>query len=807
VSNRSRYGLLSGVTAAVLMALAAPVAAQAQEAVYHFDIPAQDLASALRAYGKSAHQQVSFDGAAVRGKQSSPLVGDYRAEDGLRTLLGGAGLSYRRSASGVFLIGAAGAPPAAGTRSTAAEAASFGAEGQVSELIVTAQKQEQKLKDVPLSVSAVTGQQIAARGATSFEDLQYSIPNLSAFHYGPGAAFIQIRGVSASLGAPTVGEYLDEMPISADGQSSTVDVRLIDMQRIEVVRGPQGTLYGEGAMGGALHYITADPELTTYSGSMEASAGHVTDGEASYRANAVLNLPIVQDKVGLRLVAGYQRDGGWVDNVLTGEDDINSTEITTLRGKLLIKPDDNTQVSLLVLHQEANQANQDFGLNRQISATVQTFNHNRYDLLNGVIRHDFGPVRLTESAGYVNVHSNLQYDLTYAFLPLLELPPPFGFGLPPGFITQIPLTGVTDVHIFANELRLSSDGTGRFNWTAGGYFRRSENSGVVAANTFPGSLGFPLTSAVTDFSSLSWSAFGEANYQVTDQLNLLVGARYFHDHKLSDTASTTFGFPSFDHGDGDFHSFDPRFNLRYEFTPDSMVYVNVAKGFRSGGFNLTSSGLGIFPVPPTYGPDSIWTYEAGTRQTLLDGRLEFDGAVYRSDWSNVQSSFTPPGSILVVTENGGDVSGWGFETSVAAHPAAGLTLTGTYGWNNLAYTTATADKAVGDPVDFAAHSSASASLEYRRPLSGRVDGFVRADYQHAGHAQITTRQTGTIAQMPARDLVGLRLGIDVGPVEASLFADNLFDEKAPIIEGPASSPLNNLETRPRTLGIDLKARF
>jgi outer membrane receptor protein involved in Fe transport len=238
-----------------------------------------------------------------------------------------------------------------------------------------------------------------------------------------------------------------------------------------------------------------------------------------------------------------------------------------------------------------------------------------------------------------------------------------------------------------------------------------------------------------------------------------------------------------------------------------MVYVNVAKGFRSGGFNDTSAGGGVIVVPPTYDPDSIWTYEAGTKQVLFDGRLEIDAAGYRSDWSNVQSSFTPNGGLLTITENGGDVSGWGFEASAEVHPAAGLTLTASYGWNNLAYTTTTADKLPGDPVDFAAHNSASASLEYHHPLSERIDGFVRADYQHAGHAQITTRQTGFITPMPARDLVGLRLGIDVGPVEASLFADNLFDEKSPIIEGPANSPQNNLETRPRTIGIDLKARF
>ncbi len=285
---------------------------------------------------------------------------------------------------------------------------------------------------------------------------------------------MQIGGVSDTLGTPTVGEYLDEIPITGLFQQNSIDVKMLDIARVEVLRGPQGTLYGEGAMGGAIHFITNAPNLTTYSGMIEGELNQITGGGAGYKVNGMVNLPIIPDKLGLRLVAGEERDGGWIESTLTGQTNINTTQATTLRGTLLAQPTDRLEVSLTALHQQEDSANNPYAIDGKSDAAVATPDHNLYNLVNGVIRYDFGPVKLVESAGYIDLHSVITDDLSYAFVPLLDAV----FGLPVGFITQTPLVGDVQSRVFSDEFRLSSSGEGRFNWTAGAYYRRFTGSGT-----------------------------------------------------------------------------------------------------------------------------------------------------------------------------------------------------------------------------------------------------------------------------------------------------------------------------------------
>jgi outer membrane receptor protein involved in Fe transport len=239
-----------------------------------------------------------------------------------------------------------------------------------------------------------------------------------------------------------------------------------------------------------------------------------------------------------------------------------------------------------------------------------------------------------------------------------------------------------------------------------------------------------------------------------------------------------------------------------------MVYANVAKGFRSGGFNNTSAGLGIYPVPPTYRPDEIWTYEVGTKHQLFDNKVTLDASVFHSIWTDVQSNSFVPGSTLIVVTNSGKVKGWGIDLGVTARPTQELTLSGTLGLNNLEFKGVTADKLPGDPVDGAVRESWSASVDYRPALTDSITGIFRVDYQHAGKSRITARNFANgIIVRPGRDLVNLRVGAAVGPVEIALFADNLFDENNPLILGPFGVLAENLEQRPRVIGISFNGKF
>ncbi|WP_447762792.1 TonB-dependent receptor [Sphingopyxis panaciterrae] len=700
-------------------------------------------------------------------------------------------------------------PMTAHAQDTASGGADESADGQPGDIIVTAQRYKQRLQDVPLSVSAVSGEELAARGTTDLKDLQYSVPGFSTYETGAGRQTIQLRGISTTIGASTVGAYFDETPLSLDTTTDGFNVRMIDLERVEVLRGPQATLYGQGSMGGTIRYIPAAPRLDAASTSFDGEYSTTRYGASNYKAVGVFNLPLTTDVAAIRLVAGYERIGGFIDNVATGENNSNSADIYTVRGSFLLQPDDRFSLSLLGLYQNTQQANQDSGTNHQTSALVPSPLRDRYTLVQGKISYDLDFAELSTSASWIDRRNVTQFDLSASFVPILVAPVLVGgFGLPVGFIDRVGIVATTDYEVFNGEVRLASQSDGPFGWQVGAAYTTLNIHQYGGTFTAPGSLPFAIIASDDVRKNRSYTVYGEANYAFTPQLKAIVGLRYFREDKTRNGVSTNFGISSIDVGDARFETINPRFNLSYEFTPDSMVYANAAKGFRSGGFNQTSSGGGLIDVPPTYEPDKIWTYELGTKHQLFGNRLVLDASVYRSIWSDVQSNNFAPGGVATIINNSGHVSGWGVDLSATARPVQDLALTATYGWNNLKFDEATADKAVGDPVDAAVRNSWSLSLDYRPPLSDTVTGIFRVDYQHAGKCQFTLRnQPVQIIERPKRDLVNLRVGVGVGPVEVALFANNLFDEDAPVIIGPFSLFPDDVEQRPRVIGISASGRF
>ncbi len=555
-------------------------------------------------------------------------------------------------------------------------------------------------------------------------------------------------------------------------------------------------------MGGTIRYIPAAPSFDGVSGSVEGEYSFTKGGASNYKAVGVVNLPL-SDKVALRVVGGYERSGGYIDSVTTGEKDINHTDVYTIRGTLLVRPTDRLTLSLLGLYQNSKAASQDIGVNYRTTALLDQPIHDRYTLVQAKTGYDLDFAQLSGSISHVDRQNVTDFDLSGYFVPVLGL-----FGFPPGFIDTVGINAISDFKITTGELRLSSQGEGPLGWQFGAVYRDLKVHTFGGASTAPGTLPFALIASDDVSRNRSYAVYGEANYALTPQLKATVGARYFHENKKRTISSTNFGVTSLDLGDDSFNSFNPRFNLSYAITPDSMVFANVAKGFRSGGFNQTSAGGGLIDIQPSYRPDTIWTYELGTKHQLFGNRLILDGSVYRTLWSDVQSNNFAPGGIVVIVNNSGHVSGWGLDLSATARPTRALTLTATYGWNNLKFDRATADKHVGDPVDAAIRESWSASLDYRPVLSAGVTGIFRVDYQHAGRGQFTLQnQAIKIIERPARDLVNLRTGAAFGPIEVSLFANNLFDENAPIVVGPSGIILENIEQRPRVIGIATNFRF
>lgn len=717
-------------------------------------------------------------------------------------------MGFLKRSSGIrrqLLVGVAALAMPAGVQAQVAETTrQADADAERGDIIVTAQKRDERLLDVPLAITAVTGEEIERRGVTSLRELQYAVPGLSLVEQGPGQQRIQLRGVSNSNGLPTFGQYLDEMPISIDDQTQSLDLRLIDMRQIEVLRGPQGTLYGEGSMGGTIRYLTADPDLDRIGGNFESQVGSVTDGGTAWRVNGALNLPLVTDRLGVRLVAGYEDTGGWIDSAVTGRKDVNAAKILHLRGKILANFSDDLSASIMVLHQEQKQDYQNFGQNRVTTARVAERNNPNYDLVNAVVRLDLGGPTLTNSFGYQSAKNDTVTDQSATYVGLLPLLPP-PLGVPAGTVTSVGFQSLSNIDVVSDELRLTS-APGRIEWTGGLYVRQLDRDGTTRSVTAPGTLIYNIVFVNAVFKSRAAAAFGELTWRATDDLSVTGGLRYFTEDRTLRSTNRGFFANTTLLNEGTFSSFNPRVNVKYSFSPDSMAYISAAKGFRSGGFNLVATG-----GPATYDPDKLWTYEAGTKHDLFGGRLLFEGAVYYTDWKDVQSSFVPTGAAVGYITNGGDVRGWGTDLSLSARPVTGLTLSATYAWNNLEYKTTTAEHRPGDPADYAVRQSWSGSIDYRRPVFGNVQGFGRLDYQHAGTARIINRSAPVTSPVNvtigARDLLNAQLGVSFGDYELSAFATNLLDVDTPIIPGPFGAIRQDIEPTPRTIGARFRATF
>ena len=666
-------------------------------------------------------------------------------------------------------------------------------------IYVTAQKRQERAIDVPISISAFDDANIKARGATSLEEMQFSVPGLSIASYGTGATtFIQLRGISNAVGRPTVGRYVDEMPINIETQGTGPQIRLMDLERIEVLRGPQPTFYGDGSMGGTVRYVTAQPARKELSGAVRADVSEMDDGGPGWSAEGHVDIPIATDRAGFRLAGAYEDRSGWIDRVPTGEEDVNGMTQSAIRGSFIAKLGESSDVSVMWEHGSVDADNQNFGTDRKTQLTVPTFFEADNDIVSASLNIDLGFADLVEAPGYFKWTLDQTFDISPFYVPFLGL-----LGFPPGYVTEIPLGGPTESEMFFNELRLVSK-PGRWTWAVGTDYKDLTTNGNVTTSTAPNELPFAILASQATVANTIWAVWAETSFALTDKWLFGAGVRYFHDDTKNGGTTVTFGAESIVEDQATFTSTNPRFNLSYKVNENWNLYVNTAKGFRSGGFNV------VDPTTPTYDPESLWSYELGSKSLLLDRRLDLEAAVWYNDWKDVQSNHYLPAG-LTVTTNGGLVQGWGVDLSASVRATEDFSFGATYGWNNLEYKEVppNADKAVGDPPDLAVQMAWSVFLDYHHTLNTNSALYGRADYSHADAGQVTVRSPlfDNVTEFPARDLLNLRLGMTFGRYDVSLYANNALDEENPVIEGPFGVLLEDVSSTPRTYGLTLQVGF
>lgn len=686
-------------------------------------------------------------------------------------------------------------------------AAAESASTEIPEIVVTATHREVALQDVPIAISAVTGAELEKLGADSLQDFAGKIPGLEFASFAPGLNRVTIRGISTQTGESSTGFYIDEMPVTAD-PTAQPDVRMFDIDRVEILRGPQGTLFGEASLGGTIRIITKRPDAAAFAGAGEVTLSHTTGGGWNYALNGMVNIPLVKDKLALRVVGGWRENAGYIDNVLLNQKNINDDHALNYRATLAWTPSDQTTV--LLTYQASDQNNDGEYISNRKREQFRYQDEGRddeFERANLTIEHKGEWANFVSSTSYFTRESARRIDQTGAASGLL----------PPG-VTVLQTYDI-DYEIFAQEARLASAAPGPLEWIVGGFYKNSERRMVSRTVTNP-DLG-PLLDGDNDYRFKQWALFGEATWHATDKLHATLGLRYFEEddrfHVISSGALTG---PGLDNTSKQKSSeWAPRFSLKYDIDDQSMIYATASRGFRAGGANPTKPIFDIFgiPMPVSYHPDTLWNYEVGLKADLMDRRLAFGLAAYYMDWKDIQLPASAAG-VFNGTFNGGDATSKGVEAEITARPTDALTLT--FSGN---YTDATLSDTVilstplgpviaavkGNALPLVPRWKMSAGAEYRTPIADGWDVALRANASFVGK-RYNFADNNPAERLRAYQIVDLQVAFESDRFDIVLFADNVTDEVAEYaFQGDPSLPGERLfsANQPRTIGVTARARF
>jgi outer membrane receptor protein involved in Fe transport len=711
-------------------------------------------------------------------------------------------------AAGVMPISAAlaqgTASPADGTpadETLADEGEGTGASRPQGTIVVTAQRRQQLLEDVPLAIQAFTGEQLEETGFRDLRDVIALIPGASEGRgNSAGIRSFQIRGVSSFLGDSTVGYYLDEAAYVIPNRNYAPVARSFDLDRVEVLRGPQGTLYGLGAMGGTIRFITNDPDLDTFGVRGDIGISDTAEGgDMNYYGDIALNAPIVEGKLAIRAVASYEERGGFAASP-SFPDILNSNQLENYRVKLLAKPTEELTLKL-AYHRNITIDNlgQNF-LTTDPASFARLSDRARskqiVDIYTGYISYDAGPVLLESSTGYV--------DRTDAAVSALLLPPAAPICRP-----SCTLDVSSESESFVQEIRAVSQLDSPLDFVIGGIYQEARNLEDIDVREVP-----PGISAASEYDSTSWAVFGEVSYGFLDgKLRPLVGLRYFEDERDFFTQNRPpFGpLPPLLETQGNFDALNPRFNLTFEPNEDILIYGNVARGFRSGTFN-NAAALADPLADRTVQPDAIWSYEIGGKFNVTDNLyLELIGYIF--DWSDIQLTLTlaqGPAAGVSAIRNGGEVEGKGIDWTINWQPIPGLTLQNTGNYNSTQFTSIrnaelfaqAPNIQVGRQLVNTPEFTSNTAVTYVGPSGFRdSDILVNATYSYISEQGDFTDPLGRRGD--DHHLLRARAGLQFDNFGVYVFGENLLGDNDPILV--AFSGISRYY--PRVVGLELSFDF
>ncbi len=848
---------------AIAMSLVSVVAAdQAAASIrQRTEIPAQNLGTALKSFAEERGLAMIYRAEIVGRVSTRGANGELTLDEALRALLSGTELTYKfldeKTVTIVPLMVPLGAAPSKSSasyspargmrvaqsesvkepRSTADRnsAAASSEENKtqdspdkgIQELIVTAQKVTQRAQDVPSSIDVLTGAKLLSQGVVQLADYTKQVPGLNLVGgAGPGQGKVTLRGISTGNDrSPAVSLYLDEVPFTPSSPfagtttsiaalSHSFDPDLADIERIEVLAGPQSTLYGASAEGGLIKFVTRQPDFNTFEGSMRTDGSQVDGGGTGYGVRGSVNVPVVQDRVGLRASVFYRRDAGFVDNVSFGNGaDINEATVKGARLSLRAKLTERLETTLsgLVQNIEADGQNQVYLNSGTLSPSLGGLTYGspidqpfttKFRALSDTTALDLGFATLTNIASYANFISDTFVD----------------FSVLRGLVGGAPVSyqGNPRSTRYSDELRLTSV-PGRLEWLLGGFYTREKNIwDVIIRGTDPAGVILPPSSpyynvyTYTNTTHFEERAiFGDITWHFTDKLESTVGMRYSSNDQDYGAVATGLLGVSDTRGASSDSAENYLFTVSYKPKSTLTLYVRAASAYRPGGPNERNSVQIAAGVPESFTSDELWNYEAGIKGSAWDQRITFSAAAYHMDWKDVQISVIVQNFAAV--GNAAKAKSDGLEAAFQFMPVEDLSISlkGNYGDAKITSNAPTLGAANGDPLPYSPKLNAAALIDYRIPVSG--DLVANAGLTYAYHSAQNTAFSGAGSyRLPSYDTLDLRGGLDWSRFSLVARIDNVTDDFAVTSAVPNrafGAPLAGTVLRPRTFGLSLEVRF
>ena len=804
-------------------------------ASFNIDIPSQEADLAFRALAKQTDYNMIYAIEELGNPRTQAVVGTYTAEQALKLMLKDTGLNFKVTGEKTVIIKKM-LPPATlptkaqpGSEEKTQNKAESHNDFMLENTIITASKREVKVQSIPMSIQALTGENLEKIGAVGFEDFATRIPGLTIKQEGTGINSLQIRGVASLTdtgnSTATVGYYINDTPISSALHAP--DAALFDLERIEVLKGPQGTLYGEGSLGGTVRLITRKPQMNEFEGKVQVAASHTENSPGyNYQTNAVINAPIIDDRLAFRLAGSFNNSDGFVDDINSGDDGTNDYQKSNIRAVLRIEPSDQLAITPSVIYQkiEGGSPNWDSPLYPDLVWFRQLPQNEGFDdesLLFALdIKFDFEWAELVSNTSYYDRELASVMDRPDLNADINAVLDGTGFTSP---YTQ--LDDSTQTETFCQELRLVSTGKGPLSWVVGGFYRdRQTKNHMILNNDLLGLLigNEKVFENDVEQRSKQIAVFGEVNYNILENLILTCGTRWFQEDIKGSALYETIGAPPdpFQLVGGTTQSNlteeDLLFKLALAYNPadNVMLYSQFTQGVRAGGTNGRAVDLGFgvgADVDLNFYSDSTNNFEAGIKSDWFNGRFRANAAYYYIDWKDIQVvDEGTTGQIFIV--NAARACSTGFELELAGQPASGLTLGMGMAYSiaaEITEETIITDGTIPDgaTIPFSPELSGSVFVEYAFPVRENLTGVVGADVQYMDEV-VTEIQTESVAPTPldAYHTINFRAGVTAEDWDLHIFVTNVTDVRAEMSQTLAPSQ-GTTRNRPRTIGLQFMKNF